>query len=75
MISSFIPTPMDVLGDSGTCMVLRGSVQWGIALILILVTRGTLCWKPAQGILGRFKDQEGSGLDENCSDTWHGNLL
>ena len=42
VISSFIPTPMDVLGGLGTYMLLRGCVYWGITIVLLIVTRGKL---------------------------------
>ncbi len=42
VIGSFLPTPMDVLGGLGTFMFLRGFVYWGIAITLIIVTRGRL---------------------------------
>ena len=42
VISSFIPTPMNVLGGAGDWMVLRGSVYWLIALALIIWIRGWL---------------------------------
>ena len=38
----FFPTPMTVLGDLGTHMVLRSSVYWGMAIVLIVVTKGKL---------------------------------
>lgn len=44
VISAFIPTPIDVLG-SDTYMMLRSIVYWSIALVLVIVTRGTLGWK------------------------------
>jgi membrane protease YdiL (CAAX protease family) len=42
VISSFIPTPEDVLGGQGTYMLLRGVVYWGIAIVLLIVTRSRL---------------------------------
>ena len=42
VISSFIPTPMDVLGGLGTYMFLRGCVYWGITIVLLIVTKGRL---------------------------------
>ena len=44
VIGSFLPTPMDVLGGLGTYMFLRGFVYWGIAIALIIVTKGRLGW-------------------------------
>ena len=50
VISSFIPTPMDVLGTWGDDTVLRGLVYWLMAVVLIIATRGRLGWTPlAQG--------------------------
>ncbi len=46
VISSFLPTPMDVLGGFGTYMFLRGVVYWGIAIVVIVMTRGTLGYQP-----------------------------
>jgi hypothetical protein len=42
VISSFLPTPMDVLGGLGTFVFLRGVVYWGITIVLLIVTRGRL---------------------------------
>ena len=42
VIESFIPTPMVVLGGLGTTMVLRGMVYWGIAVVLLIATKGSL---------------------------------
>ena len=42
VIGSFIPTPMDVLGGLGTFVFLRGLVYWGIAIVLLIVTKGRL---------------------------------
>jgi membrane protease YdiL (CAAX protease family) len=42
VISSFIPTPMDVLDGLGTWMVLRGAVYWGMAIIILIITNGRL---------------------------------
>ena len=46
VIGAFIPTPVDVLGGFGTYMVLRGIVYWGMALVLVISTKGSLGWKP-----------------------------
>ncbi len=42
VIGSFLPTPMDVLDGLGTYIFLRGSVYWGIAIILVIATKGRL---------------------------------
>lgn len=42
VIASFIPTPMVMLGGLGTQMVLRGLVYWGITIVLLIVTKGSL---------------------------------
>jgi hypothetical protein len=42
VMSSFLPTPDDVLGGAGTYMLLRGIVYWVIAIVLIIATRGRL---------------------------------
>ena len=42
VIQVFIPTPMDVLGGFGAFMFLRGLVYWGIAIVLLIVTKGRL---------------------------------
>jgi uncharacterized protein len=42
VIGTFFPTPMDLLGGSGTYMFLRGSVYWCIAVVLLIATRGRL---------------------------------
>ena len=47
VISSFVPTPMDVLGGLGTYMLLRGLVYWGMAITLVVVTKGRLGWNSA----------------------------
>ena len=44
IILSFLPTPMDILGGLDTCMLLRGLVYWAIAIVLTIVTKGTLGW-------------------------------
>jgi membrane protease YdiL (CAAX protease family) len=44
VIGNFVPTPMDVLGGLGTFMFLRGAVYWGMAVALIVVTKGRLGW-------------------------------
>jgi len=40
---------MTVLGDLGTHMVLRSSVYWGMAIVLIVVTKGKLGCHKADG--------------------------
>ncbi|MFX1538335.1 MAG: CPBP family intramembrane glutamic endopeptidase [Promethearchaeota archaeon] len=42
MISSFIPTPGDVLQGLGTYIFLRGIVYWGAAIVLLITTKGRL---------------------------------
>jgi len=42
VISSFIPTPGDVLQGLGTWFFLRGIVYWGMAIVLLVTTRGRL---------------------------------
>jgi len=42
VIGGFIPTPMDVLDGLGTYMFLRGAVYWGIAIVILISTKGRL---------------------------------
>jgi membrane protease YdiL (CAAX protease family) len=42
VIGSFIPTPMDVLNGLGTYMFIRGLVYWGMAIVILLTTKGRL---------------------------------
>jgi len=42
VISSFIPTPGDVLQGLGTTFVIRGIVYWGMAIVLLVATIGRL---------------------------------
>ena len=42
VISSFIPTPGDVLEGLGTFVFLRGLVYWGMAIVLLITTMGRL---------------------------------
>ena len=42
VIGSFIPTPADLLSGLGTFMFLRGVVYWGLAIIIIVITKGKL---------------------------------
>jgi membrane protease YdiL (CAAX protease family) len=42
VMGRYLPTPIDVLGGLGTFMVLRGSVYWIMALVLLIATRGRL---------------------------------
>jgi membrane protease YdiL (CAAX protease family) len=42
VIGSFIPASMDVLNGFGSFMVLRGIVYWGLAIVLIIFTKGRL---------------------------------
>jgi len=42
VISNFIPTPMVVLDGLGTWMFLRGVVYWGMAIVILIITRGRL---------------------------------
>jgi membrane protease YdiL (CAAX protease family) len=57
VIGDFFPTPVDVLGGLGTDMFLRSSVYWGIAIILIVATRGRLGCDSTDGrlLLGNGK--------------------
>jgi membrane protease YdiL (CAAX protease family) len=48
IISSFIPTPIPVLGGLGDFMVLRGIVYWGMALTIIFATKGNLGYARTQ---------------------------
>jgi membrane protease YdiL (CAAX protease family) len=50
VISSFIPTPMVVLGGLGSFMVLRGLVYWAIAVALTVVTKGKLGYDQTQPV-------------------------
>jgi membrane protease YdiL (CAAX protease family) len=59
VISSFLPTPTDVLDGFGSFVVLRGSVYWAIALVLIVATRGRLGWNLAP--IQREEDRESPG--------------
>jgi membrane protease YdiL (CAAX protease family) len=51
VIGSFIPMPMDVLGGVGTFVFLRAVVYWGIAIVLLIVTRGRLGYDPTEADL------------------------
>ncbi|MDH5448314.1 MAG: CPBP family intramembrane metalloprotease [Candidatus Bathyarchaeota archaeon] len=42
VISNFIPTPGDVLQGLGTWFFLRGIVYWGMAIVLLITTKGRL---------------------------------
>ena len=42
VIGSFIPTPAVVLGGIGTPLFLRGCVYWGMAIVLLIATKGRL---------------------------------
>ncbi len=48
VIGTFAPTPTDVLGGVGTYMVLRGSVYWAIAIVLLVATKGRLGFDPTE---------------------------
>ena len=45
VIGDFLSTPMDVLDGVGTWMVLRGTVYWGMAITILIVTKGKLGYK------------------------------
>jgi membrane protease YdiL (CAAX protease family) len=60
VISSFLPTPQDVLGGFGTYMLLRGLVYWAIAVILTIVTKGTLGWDSASTRPWRQRERRAS---------------
>jgi len=49
VIDSFLPTPVDVLDGLGTYMLLRGSVYWGMAIVLLIVTKGRLGYESGPG--------------------------
>jgi len=42
VIGNVIPTPMVVLGGLGTYMVLRGLVYWAMAIVIAILTKGSL---------------------------------
>jgi membrane protease YdiL (CAAX protease family) len=42
VIENFVPTPMVVLGGLGTWTVLRGTVYWVMAIVIVIFTRGRL---------------------------------
>lgn len=42
VISNFIPTPGDVLQGLGTWFFLRGIVFWGMAIVILITTKGSL---------------------------------
>jgi membrane protease YdiL (CAAX protease family) len=42
VVGSFVPTPMVVFGRLGTYMALRGTVYWGMAIVLLIATKGRL---------------------------------
>ena len=46
VIGSFVPTPIDVLDGLGTFMFLRGIVYWVVAIVLLIMTKGWLGFKP-----------------------------
>jgi hypothetical protein len=48
VIGSFMPAPGDVLGGFGGYMLLRGLVYWMSAIVLTIVTKGTLGWDSKQ---------------------------
>jgi membrane protease YdiL (CAAX protease family) len=50
VIGSFLTTPADVLGGFGTHMFLRSLVYWGIAIALILLTKGRLGCDSTRGV-------------------------
>ena len=41
-IGNFVPTPLVVHGGFGTEMVLRGSVYWVMAIVIVILTKGRL---------------------------------
>jgi membrane protease YdiL (CAAX protease family) len=57
VIGSFLPTPQDVLGGFGDYMLLRGLVYWAIAIVLTVVTKGTLGWDPTQTCTEKVREQ------------------
>ena len=42
VIDNFVPTPAVVLGGLGTWTVLRGLVYWAMAIVIVILTRGSL---------------------------------
>ena len=42
VIGRYIPTPEDVMDGAGTFMVLRGIIYWILALVIIVMTKGSL---------------------------------
>jgi hypothetical protein len=48
VIGSFIPTPDDVLSGFGSFMALRALVYWGMALVIVVATRGRLGYSENQ---------------------------
>jgi len=42
VIDNFVPTPAVVLGGLGTSTVLRGLVYWVMAIVIVILTRGSL---------------------------------
>lgn len=42
VIENFIPMPMRVLGAIGTSIFLRGMVYWGMAIVIVIFTKGRL---------------------------------
>ena len=45
VIGDFIPMPMDVLDGVDTWMLLRGVVYWGMAITILIATKGKLGYR------------------------------
>jgi len=45
VIDNFVPTPAVVLGGLGTWTVLRGLVYWAMAIVIVILTRGSLGYR------------------------------
>jgi membrane protease YdiL (CAAX protease family) len=54
VISSFIPTPMDVLDGLGTWMFLRGAVYWVVAITILMISKGRLGYN-ISGLFGSLR--------------------
>jgi membrane protease YdiL (CAAX protease family) len=42
VVGNFVPTPTVVLGGVGSVFVVRGMVYWAIAIVIVILTRGSL---------------------------------
>jgi membrane protease YdiL (CAAX protease family) len=57
VIGSFLPAPTNVLGGFADYMVLRGLVYWSMAIVLTIVTRGTLGTEPTRVQQAKVREQ------------------